>query len=69
MTSPVSTNSGIAISANESTPWNSASPSSDSGSAPVPSSSATVPSPIATQNGTASTSSTTMKQQAERERP
>ena len=61
MTSPVSTNSGTAISANESTLSNSASPNSESGSASVDSSSTTVPRPMTTQNGTASASSTSMK--------
>src|SRR4029453_213602 len=52
-------NSGMAISANESTPSNKASPTSVSGNAPVESSRATVPSPRPTQNGTPKMSRTT----------
>src|SRR6187401_1287169 len=59
MTSPVSTNNGIAIKAKELTPSNSASPISVRGMTPVEYRSSDVPSPRHTQNGTPSTRSTT----------
>ena len=56
--SPVSTNNGMAISANESTPSNNASPTRVNGNTSVSHKIATVPRPIAAQNGTPNINST-----------